>query len=190
MPLGKIAFILVLILQIVIRYPYREGAKQVQKDRQEQILLFLLTIGGGLLPFIYIFTGWLSFADYDALLWIVILGIIVAAIGLWLFWRAHTDLGRNWSSSLEIHDDHTLITRGIYQSIRHPMYLASWIIMVAQALLISNWIAGFGGIMTFALLYFLRVPKEEQMMLQQFGDQYQDYMSKTGRILPRHSFTR
>jgi protein-S-isoprenylcysteine O-methyltransferase Ste14 len=189
MLLGKVAFLVALILQIIIRYPYRQGMKRDNQDRQEQLLLLLLTIGGGLLPFAYIFTNWLAFADYDAPLWLVILGIIVMAVALWLFWRAHADLGSNWSSSLDIHESHELITRGVYQYVRHPMYSASWLIYLAQALLLSNWLAGFGGIVAFALLYFLRVPKEEQMMLQEFGEQYQQYVFKTGRIIPKRNPT-
>jgi protein-S-isoprenylcysteine O-methyltransferase Ste14 len=189
MILGKIAFILALVLQIAIRYPYREGQKRNNQDRQEQLLILLLTLGGILLPFIYIFTNWLSFADYNAPPWLPIIGIIVMVAALYLFWRAHADLGRNWSSSLDIHNTHKLITQGVYQYVRHPMYSASWLIYFAQALLLSNWIAGFGGLVAFSLLYFLRVPKEEQMMLQEFGDQYQVYMTKTGRILPKQIFT-
>jgi protein-S-isoprenylcysteine O-methyltransferase Ste14 len=185
MILGKVAVIVALILQIGIRYPYRNGMKRDNRDREEQILLLVLTIGGLVIPFIYIFTNWLSFADYAAPQWLIVLGIVVMAIGLYVFWRAHADLGQNWSSSLDIHDTHKLITKGIYQRVRHPMYSASWLMYLAQALLLSNWVAGLGGIVGFGLLYFLRVPKEEQMMLQEFGDQYQIYMSKTGRVIPK-----
>jgi len=66
MLLGKIAFFVSLISQIIIRYPYREGQKRTNMDSQEKLLLIGLTIGGLLLPLIYIFTNILSFADYDA----------------------------------------------------------------------------------------------------------------------------
>ena len=89
MILGKVAVIVALILQIVIRYPYRNGMKRDNRDRQEQILLLVLTIGGLVLPFIYIFTNWLSFADYAAPQWLIYLGIVVMAISLYLFLRAH-----------------------------------------------------------------------------------------------------
>ena len=185
MILGKIAFFASLILQIVIRYPYREGMKRTNMDSQEKWLLLVLTIGGLLLPLVYIFTPWLSFADYSPPLWFTICGIAVTAVGLYLFWRAHADLGRNWSSSLDIHEAHKLITQGVYQRVRHPMYSASWLMYLGQVLFLSNWIAGLGGLVGFALLYFLRVSKEEDMMLHEFGDQYRQYMSTTGRIIPK-----
>jgi protein-S-isoprenylcysteine O-methyltransferase Ste14 len=184
MTIGSIVWIISVILQIVIRYPYRNGTRQ-KPDSQERLLLILLTVGGLVLPLIYIFTNWLSFADYDAPLWQTILGIVIVAAGLWLFWRAHKDLGENWSSTLEIHDSHQLVTNGIYQSIRHPMYAANWLMSLGQALLLANWIAGPAVIISFAFMYFLRVNKEEEMMIQQFGDSYKEYMTKTGRIIPK-----
>jgi protein-S-isoprenylcysteine O-methyltransferase Ste14 len=187
MLLGKVVFIAGMIMQIIIRYPYRDRAKSGQKERQEQLLLILLSIGELILPLIYIFTDWLAFADYSVPLWVIGIGIVVMIIGLWLFWRSHSDLGRNWSSTLEIHDDHTLITQGVYRHVRHPMYSASWLMMAAQVLLLSNWIAGFGGLVAFAFMYFLRVQKEEAMMLKQFGKQYQAYMEQTGRVIPKTS---
>lgn len=193
MVLGKAAFIATTILMIIIRFPYgkrgkTDSASRPQTDRQEQLLLMLLTVGG-LLPLIYIFTGWLAFADYSPSPWVVGTGIAVTIVGLWLFWRSHADLGHNWSSTLETYEDHRLITQGIYQRIRHPMYSASWLIYAGQALILSNWIAGFSGIVTFGILYFLRVPEEEQMMLEKFGDEYQRYMSRTGRVIPKRGFT-
>jgi protein-S-isoprenylcysteine O-methyltransferase Ste14 len=78
-----------------------------------------------------------------------------------------------------------LVTHGIYARIRHPMYLSIWLLVIAQAMILPNYIAGFSGLVPFALLYFLRVPKEESMMKHEFGKAYEDYMLKTGRILPR-----
>ena len=47
------------------------------------------------------------------------------------------------------------------------------------------WLAGWMAIVTFALMYFVRTPREERMMIAFFGDQYRDYQRQTGRIFPR-----
>ena len=52
---------------------------------------------------------------------------------------------------------------------------------------LHNWLAGFGTIVGFGLMYLLRVSKEEEMMLAQFGEQYKTYMANTGRIIPKLS---
>lgn len=106
-----------------------------------------------------------------------------------MFWRAHIALGRNWSPTLQIYAEQTLVTRGIYHFIRHPMYASQWLWVIAQALLPQNWLAGPVCALVFLPLYLLRVPLEEQMMLDTFGEQYRVYMNQTGRIFPklRHS---
>jgi protein-S-isoprenylcysteine O-methyltransferase Ste14 len=40
-------------------------------------------------------------------------------LAVWLFWRSHADLGRNWSPSLELREGHELVTEGVYRYVRH-----------------------------------------------------------------------
>jgi protein-S-isoprenylcysteine O-methyltransferase Ste14 len=54
----------------------------------------------------------------------------------------------------------------------------------AQVLLLQNWIAGFSELLASLLVQFLRVPQEEQMMLDHIGEAYRQYMQRTGYILP------
>jgi protein-S-isoprenylcysteine O-methyltransferase Ste14 len=64
------------------------------------------------------------------------------------------------------------------------MYSAFWLWSGAQALLLPNWIAGLGGLIAFGLTYLLRLSQEEQMLLEQFGDEYRAYMQRTKRLIP------
>ena len=52
-------------------------------------------------------------------------------------------------------------------------------------MILNNWIAGFSFIVVMMPHYLLRVNKEEQMMIDQFGDEYEEYMKTTGRIFPK-----
>ena len=65
------------------------------------------------------------------------------------------------------------------------MYASEWLWGVAQALLLQNWVAGWAGLSLFTPLYVLRVPGEERMMLDRFGEEYRAYMDRTGRVVPR-----
>ena len=65
------------------------------------------------------------------------------------------------------------------------MYAAFLVWGLAQPLLLQNWIGGWSHMVAFLPLYILRVPREEQMMCEQFGKAYQSYMSRTGRVIPR-----
>ena len=168
------AYFLALIVEIIIRAPIDRKRRQgrISERRvttQEQLLLGLLTLGGFVVPLIYTFTNWLDFADYSLPGWAGWIGVLLTAGALFLFWRAHADLGLNWSPSLEIREKHELITRGIYGVIRHPMYASQWLLSLATPLLLQNWIAGFLNFLVFIPFYLLRVKAEEQMMLDSFG---------------------
>ncbi len=184
-----IIWALIWVFVALIRIPARQRTKNnrivVDKTAQDRYLLAFLGVGMIALPIVYIFTSWLNFANYRLPPWAGWTGAASAAAGIWLLWRSHTDLGLNWSDSLQVRQGHQLVTSGIYRHIRHPMYAFGWLFGIAQALLLQNWIAGLSNLVSFAVLYFLRVPREEQMMLDQFGEKYQAYMQRTGRVIPR-----
>jgi protein-S-isoprenylcysteine O-methyltransferase Ste14 len=186
---GKIVWVLGIVAWYVIRYPFERKAKRVRvvgdsRSASERIGLAAATIGLGVVPAVYVATGFPRQADYPAQAWAVILGVVVYAAALWLFHRSHKDLGRNWSITLEIRDQHRLVSNGIYGLIRHPMYSSFWLMGLGQALLLPNWVGGLAGLAGFAVVYFLRVDKEERMMIETFGDEYRAYMARTKRIIP------
>jgi protein-S-isoprenylcysteine O-methyltransferase Ste14 len=194
--LAMIVFLLGAVIWFVIRIPARRRARKAAVKRsgrgvRENILMAASLGGLGVVPLAYIASNFesarfrfLAFADRPfepVLAW---LGIIVFAASLWLFYRTHKDLGRNWSVSLDIRESHTLITTGVYALVRHPMYSAFWLWAIAQALLLPNWIAGFAGLVGFGLLFFGRIGEEERLMCEAFGEEYRAYMRRTSRVLP------
>jgi protein-S-isoprenylcysteine O-methyltransferase Ste14 len=185
----KIAYWAGLVIQIVIRYPFQKMHQSTPKaerreSRTEQVLLTVLS-ATLLLPLIYTLTNWLDFANYSLPAWMSWLGVLVLASGLFVFARGHRDLKSNWSPTLEIRKDHTLVTDGIYRTIRHPMYASQWLLAIAQILLLTNWLAGPISFIFTIPFYILRVRAEEKMMLDTFGEQYRQYMQKVGGIIPK-----
>ena len=152
---------------------------------QEKALLTLMLVTSLLFPTVYLFTPLFSFANYQLPNWLHACGLVLMVTGLWLFWRSHVDLGLNWSATLETRKGHEIIKHGVYRYIRHPMYSAIWLFSIAQGLLLENWLAGWSVVLAIAFLYFLRTPKEEEMMIDHFGSAYKDYMAATGRLFPR-----
>src|SRR5207249_3255776 len=86
----------------------------------------------------------------------------------------------NWSITLEVHEEHRLITHGVYRRIRHPMYLALALYSIGQALVIPNWVAGPSNLIAFAILFALRVRAEERMMIEGFGAEYSAFSACAG----------
>ena len=186
----NVVFLVGLIAYLAIRHLFGRRTKGNEKafsrvDATDWTLLFIVIAGSLLLPVFYLFTPWLAFADYRLPALAPWCGLVLMPAALWLFWRSHADLGQNWSVTLELRRGHQLVTQGIYRSIRHPMYASTWLWCLAQGLLLRNWLAGWSALVTFALLYFVRTPREEQMMCEFFGQEYRDYMRRTDRLFPR-----
>jgi protein-S-isoprenylcysteine O-methyltransferase Ste14 len=190
MDIFTVIYFAAILIEIIIRIPLNKKRKlekmsERRVTRQEKTLLGLLSLAMFFVPILYGASGWLEFADYTLPAWLGWLGVALIIGAVLVFWRAHADLGLNWSPTLEIREKHELITRGIYARIRHPMYASQWLWVLAQPLLLQNWIAGFINLLVFVPFYFLRVREEEQLMLEQFGEQYRSYMQDVGGILPR-----
>jgi protein-S-isoprenylcysteine O-methyltransferase Ste14 len=168
-----------------IRARHRQTIRCHRKSTADTVLFLAVSIGGFIVPLIYAFSSLLSFADFPLPLWCGVLGTVLLLAGDWLFWRAHKDLGADWSPVLEIRQSHTLVTHGIYRRIRHPMYSSLWLLVVAQAMILPNYVAGFLGLLPFAALYFIRVRQEERMMAEEFGNAYHDYSQRTGGFFPK-----
>jgi len=173
----------------IIRYPHQRRARKtpVAERRawlRERALLTISSCGLGVIPAIYALTDEPRFATYLFRPVFGFAGTLVFAAALALFYRIHRELGRSWSVTLELRDQHVLVTDGLYRHVRHPMYSAFWLWALAQVLLLPNWIAGPAGLVGFGILYFCRVGTEERMMLAAFGDDYRAYMARTKRIIP------
>jgi protein-S-isoprenylcysteine O-methyltransferase Ste14 len=151
---------------------------------RESVLLAVSFTGLGIVPCIYVAMHFPRFADYPFVPVASYLGTAIDFVSLWLFFLTHRDLGRNWSVSLDLRERHTLVTTGIYATVRHPMYAGFWLMALAQVLLLPNWVAGPSGLVGFGVLFFGRVRREEEMMILAFGDEYRAYMRRTARVVP------
>jgi protein-S-isoprenylcysteine O-methyltransferase Ste14 len=186
----NLVFLIGFIVYVGIRGVFKQRTKCNEQavsrvDAVEKILMAIVIPGGLLLPLIYLFTPWLAFADYRLPSIVPWFGAVLMIAALWLFYRAHADLGQNWSVTLELRKGHQLVSQGVYRLIRHPMYASIWLWCLAQGLLLENWLAGWYALAAFALMYFIRTPREERMMCESFGQEYRNYMRQTGRLFPR-----
>jgi len=186
---AKLIWALGCVAWFVIRLPHQRRSRKtpvaVRADRvREHILLTISFCGLFVIPLIYALTDQPRFANYRFRPELAVLGTLVFVGALVLFYRIHRELGRSWSVTLELRDQHVLVTEGLYRHLRHPMYSAFWLWALAQFLLLPNWIAGPSGLVGFGILFFARVDREEQMMLEKFGEDYRAYMARTKRIIP------
>lgn len=183
----------VLAMRIYSARKVRQAGERIMPDREavqrEGRGLFAVRVVAGLLLGIWLiiyavnpawtgalsipFPGWLRWAGFA-------LGL--AGLGFWIW--TQVALGKQWSPQLQLRKQHQLITTGPYRRIRHPLYSAMLGYGMGLALLTANWV--FVGLLVVMIVWLpARVSREEQMMIEKFGDEYEAYMRSTGRFFPK-----
>jgi protein-S-isoprenylcysteine O-methyltransferase Ste14 len=185
---AKAVVLVAFIATILIRAPHgkRSWVVKVAKSRKGPVEVLLLTVAwiAFFLPIFWIATPWLTFADFPLYPFPLVAGSLLLALGLWLFHRSHADLGTNWSVTLEIRDSHRLVTTGLYQHVRHPMYSALLLYGLGQMVTVPNWIVGPSYFIAMLLMCAFRLGPEENLMRDHFSGEYEAYSSRTKRLIP------
>jgi protein-S-isoprenylcysteine O-methyltransferase Ste14 len=195
----KIVYLVLLIFASVLRAlgvsrskNWWKNKDKIAQDRNswlDRILLGFVFLGMQAVPLIYVFSPYLDFTEYKinrtSSLILGWTGALIFILAIFILWKSHVDLGINFSPKLQLRKAHSLVTDGVFKNARHPMYSAHFLWSMAQVFLLQNWIAGWGFLATLLPLYLTRVKKEEQMMMDEFGDQYRSYMNRTGRLFPK-----
>ena len=159
-------------------------------DRRQEGLFILLTLRPmGIAAMVGYVTymmnpawmAWSSVALPNALRWA---GVVLGIPGGLLLVVTFRTLGKNLTDTVVTRAEHTLVTRGPYRWVRHPFYLATAWAVVANSLVTANWFLALTGGIVFGLMV-LRTRIEEEKLIERFGEEYKEYMKRTGRFLPR-----
>jgi len=147
-----------------------------------RISLFVLILA--VVSFYSIYPRFMDILHIGFPLWIRWLGTLISFVGLafWIYSQSVLDI--NWSAQLRIQKEHQLVDTGPYRIIRHPIYSAMFLWTIGLILCTASAVfIVLAALMIVALI--ARVPKEEKMMIGQFGDKYRKYMLTTGRYFPK-----
>ncbi len=126
---------------------------------------------------------WLSDALVPGGEWRCGAGLAVQILGVGLAWWARRHLGRNWSAVVAVKVGHGLVQSGPYRWIRHPIYTAMLTMAVGTAL-VSGTLHGALGAGVMALAYARKIPMEEQVLGETFGEVYADYRRRSWALVP------
>jgi protein-S-isoprenylcysteine O-methyltransferase Ste14 len=194
----RLAFFFLLLMLIAMRIYFmikvrRSGGRIMPDDQAQEreggrgffvirVVAFFALIA--FLVMYFIGADWIDAFSFPLPAWLrwagVALGVLSVAFWTW----TQVMLDTQWSAQLQLTRNHHLVTGGPYARMRHPLYTAMFGWCVALSLLTANWI--FVAIcIAFILGLIFRVPREEQMMIDAFGDEYKAYMQRTGRFFPR-----
>jgi len=189
---GRLALILMIAAAAVIGLPHRLRADRTGGPVSPRVdpawfwigmALVGTPLGLACLAFL-LHPAWVEFAQFDLSIGSRRLGAAIGLAGLGLFAWMFRHLGLNITSTSMPRRNGTLVTTGPYRRVRHPMYTAVLILVIATVLLTANGVVAVGGVGMFALLV-ARSRLEEDRLVEKFGDDYRAYQRRTGRIIPR-----
>jgi protein-S-isoprenylcysteine O-methyltransferase Ste14 len=154
----------------------------VREDRSNRWVLIAFGIIGLLEGYVPAYTDRIGFwiIDNDMTRWV---GVFVFAAGSALRILPVFILKDRFSGLVAIQPGHTLVTDGIYSVIRHPSYLGLFLVSLGWVLAFRSIV---GLILTACLIppLLARIRAEEALLLDQFGDEYRAYRSRTSRLIP------
>ncbi|MBX7170364.1 MAG: isoprenylcysteine carboxylmethyltransferase family protein [Pyrinomonadaceae bacterium] len=113
-----------------------------------------------------------------------ILAIGLSIFSVWMAVSAITELGKQWSLTARLTENHQLITSGVYGIVRHPIYTAMLGMLVATGFVLSHWLAIVLAIIIFFIGTKIRTNSEEKLLREAFADEYQKYAAKVAPLIP------
>lgn len=164
-----------------------QGGGELDKSEGQRLLVFLrlffLLVIFPLLGYL-INPAWVEWARLPLPLWLRWAGAVVGAATIPFFVWLFRSIGFGISPTQTTREDHMLVTHGPYRWIRHPLYTGGFVFYLAISLMTTLWWLA-GGLLLGMIAIGLRTPREERLLVEEFGDEYRDYMKRTGRYFPR-----
>ena len=166
----------------------RDTGEKISRRVDGTPMMTVIRLGGLILwlsPFVYLVNpAWMAWSKIGLPDWVrwlgVFIGILCIAGVYWLF----SSIGSGISPTSATRKQHSLVTSGPYRWVRHPLYTVGSSMFVAFGTMADTWFIMALGVLAFILMA-IRTPKEEANLIEKFGDEYREYMKRTGAFLPK-----
>jgi protein-S-isoprenylcysteine O-methyltransferase Ste14 len=166
----------------------RESGEKISRKVDGTPLMTVIRLGGLVLwlsPFVYLINpAWMVWSKIGLPEWARWLGVflgILCTVGVyWLF----SSIGGGITPTSATRREHKLVTSGPYRWIRHPLYTFGSSMFIAFGLMADNWFIMLLGVLAFIIMA-IRTPQEEANLIEKFGEEYREYMTRTGAFLPK-----
>ena len=166
----------------------RESGEKLSRQADGTPMMMAIRIFGLVLwfsPLIYLINpAWMTWSKLglpEIARWLGVgLGAICIPLIYWLF----VSIGSGITPVSATRKEHKLVTHGIYRWVRHPLYTVGSSLIVSFGLMADNWFIILLAALAFVAMA-IRTPKEEANLIEKFGDEYREYMKRTGRFLPK-----
>ena len=166
----------------------RSTGEKISRKVDGSVMMNIIKFGGLILwlsPFVYLINPeWMSWSKIGLPDWVRWLGVGIAIINNGLLYWLFSSIGSGISPTSATRREHKLSTSGPYRWVRHPLYTVGTILFISFGIMADNWFIAALGILTFIAMA-ARTPQEETNLIEKFGDEYREYMKRTGRFMPK-----
>ncbi|MHA2136057.1 MAG: methyltransferase [Candidatus Thorarchaeota archaeon] len=193
----RISYLILWFVFLLSRVIPSRGLPSLERSRKDRraalreeglhmiFTLIMAWYGNIIVAVLYIFDlPWMLWSYLNILVEFRMIGLILAVLLLpYTYWIGRT-IAKNYSFTIEIQKEQQLITTGPYKRVRHPIYSSAILFLASLVLVSDNWLFFVVLLLIIPGLY-IRMKREEEMMINEFGDEYRSYMKRTGRIIPK-----
>jgi protein-S-isoprenylcysteine O-methyltransferase Ste14 len=168
----------------------RDSGEKISRKVDGSVLMNIIRIGGLVLwlsPLVYLINpGWMAWSKIGLPDWVRWVGVFLGILCIFGIYWLFSSIGTGITPTSATRKEHQLVTRGPYRWVRHPLYTFGSSLFIAFGMMADNWFIALLGILAFIAMAS-RTPKEEANLIEKFGDEYREYMKRTGRYFPKFS---
>ncbi len=157
----------------------RRGATRVKRDRGSGALIIFTVFVSIILALSLGYAGVGPLPD-----WVFYPGIFLMLVGVLVRQWAIAVLGRFFSLTVRVAEDHRVVVKGPYRLVRHPSYTGVLITFIGLALAVQSSGALLVLLAVFSVSYGYRMRVEERVLQSELGQDYAEYMKRTKRLIP------
>lgn len=166
----------------------KETGEKISRKVDGSVMMNFIKIGGLILwlsPFVYLINpAWMAWSKIGLPEWVRWFGVGLGVIGVFGVYWLFSSIGSGISPTSATRQNHVLSIKGPYKYIRHPLYTFGSSLIISFGMMADNWWIALFGVLAFVMMA-VRTPKEEANLIEKFGDEYREYMKRTGRFSPK-----
>lgn len=168
----------------------RDTGEKISRKVDGTVFMTIIRIGGLILwlsPLVYLINpAWMAWSKIGLPEWVRWLGVLIGVLCTFGIYWLFSSIGTGITPTSATRREHQLVTRGPYRWVRHPLYTIGSSMFIAFGMMADNWFIMALGVLAFFAMAS-RTPKEEANLIEKFGDEYREYMKRTGRYFPKFS---
>ena len=115
---------------------------------------------------------------------LMILSLFTYPLGLGLRYISIVYLGNHFTRDVEVSTTQTLISKGPYRILRHPLYLGLFLLTISVPLFFQNWLMTIVSSVGMFLILNQRMNIEEKLMTDVIGEEYISWKNQRYRFIP------